>query len=113
VNSAILAIFDRNGTARVSREIPSVETLSPSLGNTGASIRWRSGAKSHNDVMSARQEPSEVIPYAGICAGAVRKDGPYRDPPSKILGRSNPLLQCELALTLSLVEAAWNAHGEQ
>jgi hypothetical protein len=27
-----------------------------------------------------RQEPSAVIPHAGICAGAARKGGPYRDP---------------------------------
>jgi hypothetical protein len=26
-----------------------------------------------------RQEPSAVIPLAGICAGAARKGGPYRD----------------------------------
>jgi hypothetical protein len=26
-----------------------------------------------------RQEPSAVIPHAGICAGAARKGGPYRD----------------------------------
>jgi len=27
-----------------------------------------------------RQEPSAVVPHAGICAGAARKGGPYRDP---------------------------------
>jgi len=26
-----------------------------------------------------RQEPSAVIPHAGICAGAAGKGGPYRD----------------------------------
>jgi hypothetical protein len=26
-----------------------------------------------------RQEPSAVVPHAGICAGAARKGGPYRD----------------------------------
>ena len=26
-----------------------------------------------------RQEPSAVVPLAGICAGAARKGGPYRD----------------------------------
>lgn len=27
-----------------------------------------------------RQEPSAVVPHAGICAEAARKGGPYRDP---------------------------------
>ena len=26
-----------------------------------------------------RQEPDAVVPHVAICAGAVRKDGPYRD----------------------------------
>jgi hypothetical protein len=33
-----------------------------------------------------RQEPSAVVPHAGICSGAVRKGGPYRDHSSFTLG---------------------------
>ena len=35
-----------------------------------------------------RQEPSAVVPHAGICAGAARKGGPYRDCRERWRGRS-------------------------
>jgi len=41
-----------------------------------ASMAERAVRRSH-----PRQEPSAVIPLAGICAGAARKGGPYRDRP--------------------------------
>jgi hypothetical protein len=30
------------------------------------------------DARHPRQEPSAVVPHAGICAGAAREGGPYR-----------------------------------
>ena len=31
-----------------------------------------------NPTLDPSQEPSAVVPHAGICAGAARKGGPYR-----------------------------------
>ena len=61
-----------------------------------------------------RQEPSAVVPHAGICAGAARKGGPYRDSRSNSgCGRRCPfrIMHGTVAVVEGLSWPSWSAAG--